>query len=183
MSKNNDFWKIGKLKNVKVLCCVALFVAISIISGKFLAISLGDIIRISFENLTIILSGMMFGPIVGAITGVCADLLGCILRGYNIIPVLTIGAASIGFFAGVTYNFSFKLSAFVKILLSCLIPHLIGSVVIKSIGLSLYYDMPLVETFITRCINYMIVISAETFVLYVLVRNKAFVTQIKRIKR
>ena len=47
----NDFWGIKKLKNIKVLSSVALFAAISIVSGKFLAISIGDTIRISFENL------------------------------------------------------------------------------------------------------------------------------------
>lgn len=184
MSKNkNAFWGIDLLKNVKVLSCVALFVAISIVAGKFLAISLGDTLRISFENLTIILTGMMFGPIVGALAGTCADILGCILRGYNIIPILTVGAACIGFVSGILYNAFNRFSEYFRVPLCCLFSHILGSVVIKTIGLSLYYKSPFVETLIFRSINYLIVFVAETFVLMFLIKNKGFISQIDRIKR
>lgn len=178
----NDFWGIKKLKNIKVLSSVALFAAISIVSGKFLAISIGDTIRISFENLTIILCGMMFGPIPGVLAGVCADVLGCILRGYTIIPILTLGAALIGFISGVFYNTLNKLSDYLRVSVSCLFSHIIGSVIIKTIGLSLYYQMPFVETLLLRSVNYLIVFIAETFVLMIVIKNKGFITQINRIK-
>ncbi len=184
MPKNSyDFFGIKQLKNVKVLCCLALFVAISIVSGKFLALSIGEVLRISFENLTIILAGVVFGPFAGMITGICADIIGCILRGYNIIPILTIGAAFIGFISGVTYNLFNKTSLGLKLTVSCFVSHLIGSVVIKSIGLALYYNTPLMETVLLRLINYSIVFAAETFVLILLIKNKGFKMQIDRIKR
>lgn len=184
MSKTMSvFLGINKLKNLKVLSCIALFVAISIVTGKFLAISIGDVFRISFENLTIILAGMMFGPVPGALAGICADLLGCILRGYNIIPVLTVGAALIGFVSGILYNSLDKIPNFWRVFVSCLISHIIGSVIVKTIGLSLYYEMPFLETIILRSLNYLIVFAAETFVLTLLVKNNGFITQINRIKR
>ena len=184
MSKNTkDFLGIRQLKNVKVLVCVALFVAISIVLGKFLAISIGDAFRLSFENLTIILTGMMFGPIAGALAGICADLLGCILRGYSIIPILTVGAALIGFISGLLYNSFSKVSVLWKVLISTSVSHILGSVIVKTIGLTLYYDMPFCETLVLRSLNYLIVITAETFVLCVLIKNKGFITQLDRIKR
>ncbi len=183
MKKIGEFLGINKLKNIKVLSCIALFVAISIVSGKFLAISIGDAFRISFENLAIILTGMMFGPVAGALSGICADILGCILRGYNIIPLLTVGASLIGFVSGVLYNSLYKIPQFWRVSASSLISHIIGSVIVKTIGLSLYYEMPFLETIILRSLNYLIVFVAETFVLILLVKNKGFITQINRIKR
>ena len=70
-----NFLKTKNLGNIKVLVCSAVFAAISIICGKFLAISIGDTIRISFENTPIILSGFCFGPVVGLLTGLIADIV------------------------------------------------------------------------------------------------------------
>jgi ECF transporter S component (folate family) len=182
-TKKSDFWGIRKLKNLKVLVCVALFSAISIVLGKFLAISIGDAFRISFENLTIMLTGMMFGPLVGAFSGICADILGCILRGYTIIPILTVGAALIGFVSGLFYNILKNTSDICRVSISTFISHALGSVIVKTIGLTLYYEMPFTETLILRSLNYLIVFLAETFVLILLVKNKAFIAQIERIKR
>ena len=85
---------------VKGLVTLAMLMALSIVLGKFLNIPIGDSIRISFENLPLILSGILFGPVAGMITAVCADLLGCLLRGYAIIPLITVAAGVIGLLSG-----------------------------------------------------------------------------------
>jgi ECF transporter S component (folate family) len=90
------------LSNTKVLAVSALFAAISIVCGKFLAFNVGDTLRFSFENLPIIIISIFFGPLSGMLCGVVADLLGCLLRGYAINPILTLASAYIGF--SVYYN-------------------------------------------------------------------------------
>ncbi len=65
-------------------------------------------IRISFENLTILMAGIMFGPLVGMTVGICADVIGCIIVGYAINPLVTLGAASIGLISGSIYFYMFK---------------------------------------------------------------------------
>lgn len=182
MQKNNNFLGIGNLKNVKVTVTVALFVAISIVSGKFLAISIGDTLRFSFENLTIILSGILFGPIVGGITGVAADLIGCVLRGYAINPVLTLGAALIGFLSGLIYYCLKKCPVPLRLGLSAFVAHLVGSVLIKSWGLSWFYTLPFGVTILSRSVNYAVVVVAEYIVLLIILKNKAFMNQISKIR-
>ena len=98
------------ITNLKVLVTAALFSTISFVCGKFLAFNIGDTVRFSFENLPIILCGMAFGPAVGALTGLAADIIGCILRGYAINPVLTFAAAFIGFSSGAIFNSSKKIN-------------------------------------------------------------------------
>ena len=85
---------------LKVMVCVALFVAMSIVCGKYLAIGVGNVLRFSFENMPIILSGLMFGPVVGIFAGVAADIVGCVLVGYALNPIVTIGAAAVGGVSG-----------------------------------------------------------------------------------
>ena len=87
--------------NTKTIIRLALFAAISIILGKYLQIPIGDSIRISFENLSIILAGYLYGPFAGALCGAVADLLGCLFKGYAINPLITFAAIVIGTCAGI----------------------------------------------------------------------------------
>ena len=95
MSKNKKSMPLYRL----ALC--AFLVALSIVCGKFLKIPVGDVMRFSFENLPILFAGLVFGPVEGVLVGVVADLLGCVLYGYTVNPLVTVGAACIGLLAGV----------------------------------------------------------------------------------
>ena len=182
--KSNDFMDSFKnLYNLKVLVSIALLSAISIICGKFLAIPGGNVLRFSFENLPIILSSFAFGPIAGMITGVVADLIGCVMVGYTINPIVTLGAASIGLMSGLSYIILKKLPLPVRVLLSVFIAHITGSVIIKTIGLSKFYEMPFFTLLLWRLLNYVIVGSLEFVLLYYIMRSKAISTQLERLKR
>ncbi len=49
--------------NLQLLAVSAFLAALSIICGKYLALSLGNVLRFSFENLPIVLAGVAFGPV------------------------------------------------------------------------------------------------------------------------
>lgn len=164
----------------------ALLAAISIVCGKYLAFNVGEFIRFSFENLPIIFAGMAFGPIIGIMVGVVADLIGCLLVGYAINPIITVAAAVIGLISGI-YRYlpraNSRMGYFLKISLTVLAAHLVGSVVIKSFGLSVFYDMPLIILMLWRLLNYAIVGTLEGFILYHLVKNKKISHEIHRIMK
>ena len=84
------------------LCFAAICAAMSLVLGKFLQIPnpFQSFIRISFENLPVLLAGITLGPLAGALVGGVADLLGCLLYGYAINPVVLLGAVSVGFVSG-----------------------------------------------------------------------------------
>ena len=87
---------------LKITAALAMLAAVSIICGKYLAIRGGDILRFSFEDLPIIFAGISFGPIAGMLVGVVADLVGCVMVGYTVNPIVTLGAAAIGAFSGIS---------------------------------------------------------------------------------
>ncbi|MBE6584315.1 MAG: folate family ECF transporter S component [Ruminococcaceae bacterium] len=171
----NQIRIFGSLR-VMVLCSV--FVAISIVCGKYLAIRGGDVLRFSFENLPIILAGMAFGPVAGAAVGVVADLIGCILVGYAINPIITLAGALIGAIGGIMFRVCRKLPWWLCVTLTVTACHTIGSVVVKTIGLAAFYSMPIWELMLWRLLNYVIIGVIEGVLIYILLKNKALRKQL-----
>ena len=135
MQKN----KSKALKNVKVLTVSAMMIALSAVIGYVCktipALNLGTGLRITFENLPIIVSGIMFGPIIGGCVGCVADLLSCLFSGQTPMPWVLVGSISVGVVAGVSSKFIVRKNGFFKLIVSELLAHLVGSMVIKTIAL------------------------------------------------
>ena len=55
--------------NLQRIAVVGIFSALSIILGKLLAFNIGELFRVSLENLPIIFIGIALGPIFGAVVG------------------------------------------------------------------------------------------------------------------
>ena len=178
--------KIPIFKSLFGLCFAAILSAMSLILGKFLQIPnpFQEFIRISFENLPVILAGISLGPIAGALVGTVADLIGCVAYGYSINPIITVGAASVGLVSGFISNYILKKPLILKIIVSTSAAHLVGSVLIKSAGLAAWYlakyELGYWEFVGWRLINYIIIGVAECVLLYILLKNKAFQKQLER---
>ena len=170
--------------SLAVIVASALLASLSIVLGKYLAIPVGEAMRFSFENLPIMMAGMAFGPFIGLLVGVVADLVGCLLVGYTVNPLVTIGAAVIGFLSGLLYNLTKKANIphAICVLLSVLTPHLIGSVLIKTVGLAVFYSMPIWMLMLWRLLNYVIVGALECAILTYLMKNKLIIQRINAIK-
>ncbi len=176
MQKNKN----NRSQHLIYFCCAAFLASLSIVLGKYLAFNLGDSIRISFENLPIIFAGLFFGPAIGGAVGLTADLLGCILVGYTINPIITLGACSIGILSGiVSKKHSVKLNR--TVIFSVAFSHLFGSVLIKTFGLSLYYSMPFVITMLWRLLTYSMIATAESVILIFLTKNIGLINEIEKI--
>ncbi len=181
MCKKRDLLGFDNLTNLKVLITIALFSAISIMLGKFLALPVGQYMRFSFENLPILLSGILFGPFCGLLSGIVADLVGCVLRGYEINLILTVGAATIGFAGGLLFRLFNRFNNIFKTIFSVSVSHLIGSVLIKSYGLSFWYGLDFCIVISYRTLNYVIVAIAEITVILLLFKNRGFKSQITKL--
>ena len=167
--------KKNELLPVRILVAMAMLSALSIVLGKYLAINAGEFLRFSFENLPIIFAGAVFGPIGGIVVGVTADLIGCLLVGYAINPLVTLGAAIIGLFSGTVFAglSNTKAPLILKIVLATAGAHIIGSVIVKSIGLAAFYSQPLPVVMLMRLGNYAIIAALEIIILYPLLKSQA----------
>lgn len=172
--------------SVRALCFAAILSAMSLILGKYLQIPnpLQEIIRISFENTPVIMAGITMGPLAGALVGAVADLIGCLSYGYSINPLVTLGAASVGFVAGVVSHYLITRPLLIKVIAATVSSHIVGSVFIKSAGLAAWYlaeyDMSFWGLVGWRALTYTFISLAECTVLYLLLRNRALSSQIER---
>ena len=182
ISKTNSITLGGSvkaMKNLRVLVLCAIFVAMSIVLGKFLSFTAGPF-RFSFENLSIIMSGVMFGPFAGLMVGLCADIVGCIAYGYTICPLITLGACCVGFFSGLSSTLLFKNNKIMNVAFATAFAHIIGSMAVKSYALHTLYGTPM-KTLLLRIPLYIVIGLFEGTIIYFVTTNKALSSQLDRI--
>ncbi len=155
--------------------------AVGIILGKFLAFNITEFMRFSLENISIIFAGIVFGPIAGFAVGMVQDLIGCICVGYAINPIITLGCCVSGLLSGLVFKYLGKVKTKLKVVLSVACAHLIGSVIIKSAGLSVFYGLPYFETVLWRILNYSIVGAIEAILLCLMLKSKQLLSVIHKI--
>lgn len=155
--------------------------ALGIILGKYLAFNLTEFMRFSLENITIIFTGIVFGPIHGLAVGIVQDVVGCLAVGYTINPLITLGSAAVGLVSGYLYRLFKRMPSLLSLTLTVLLAHAVGSVFIKSVGLAVFYSLPFGATVLWRILNYVIVGALEITVLTFLFKSKQLLSQINKI--
>ena len=134
--------KKNAFESVKSMTIAAMLTAMSVVIGilckNFLNFG-GGLFRVTFENLPIIMGGLLFGPIIGGIIGAASDLLSYIFSAQIYPPnlVVTAGAISVGVVSGVMSRYVVKKKGTLQIIVSGGLAHIVGSMIIKPIGL--YY--------------------------------------------
>ena len=131
-------------KSVKTLTLAAMLTAMSVVIGIFCKSYLNfgaGLFRVTFENLPIIVSGIVLGPIGGAMIGASSDLISYLLSPQVYPPnlIVTLGAATCGAIPGLVSRFIIKENGYKQIIISGALAHLLGSVIIKSVGLFVFY--------------------------------------------
>ena len=176
--------------NVRSLTFCAMLVSLSVILGwigrTYFTFGGGiSAVRITFENLPVIASGFIFGPLVGGIVGIICDLVSCLVAPQpSINPFITLGTCLVGAISGLFFKYVFKEKRkLLPILVSTLLAHLIGSVIIKTFGFYVYYSYPFLATAILRLAIYVGIGSAESFLLYTLFKNRTLFSMIENLKK
>lgn len=175
---------IALFGNIRVMAVAALLTALSIVLGKYLAVNVTDSLRISFENLPILMAGLFFGPLIGGVVGAAADMIGCFLVGYSINPIITLGAFLIGVISGIIGMYAFhgkeNWRATPRVFLPVALSHIICSMGIKSLGMIVYFGTPW-EILIMRVPIYIFTAAVEGYLIMLLFRNRNFSGLLSRI--
>ena len=124
--------------SVRTLTAMALLIAMSIVFSRVLSISTG-FVRFNLGSLPVLLAGILFGPWAGFVVGMVADIIGGVLAGYAINPLITLGAASIGLVGGLGWQKLSHLRTGNRLWCSVLAAHFVGSMVINSLALHIFY--------------------------------------------
>ncbi len=162
-------------KTIKKMTLAAMLIAMSVVIGIFCKSFLnfgGGLFRITFENLPIILSGLLFGPVFGAFTGLASDLVSYFLSSQVYPPnlIVTAGATAIGAVSGLISTFIVKNRGIPQIIVSGGVAHLIGSMIIKPIGLFQFYGWAV----LVRIPLYLMIAPIEILLLCLLFKSNGF---------
>ncbi len=179
MQSKQDKKRVAVFGTLKVMVMSAMLTAMSVVIGIFCksVLNFGNgLFRISLEGLPIILSGIMFGPVVGGLVGAAGDIISYFLspQVYPINIVVTIGSAMLGAVSGIVSEFIIKKRGYAQIITASLSAHIIGSMIIKSAGLYTFYSWAV----LWRIPLYAVISGVEIFLLCLLYKNKTFRTLI-----
>ena len=133
--------------SIRKLTMLALLTAMSIVFARVLSISTG-FVRFNLGSLPTLLAAVLFGPVEGFAVGAVADMIGGLL--WRALPNLRLGLRTqISVFAG----------------------HAVGSIVINSLALHLFYNYPW-SVLVTRIPNALVLAAVNTVLVRLLLENK-----------
>ena len=177
--------KNKKSNALRMICACALLCAAAVSIAYICKFMTFGSIRVTFENLPIILAGIFFGPVAGFATGVCADLVSTAVSFYGLAginPIITAGAGAVGFFSGLM----FRLPAFKKVPLKAaaavLCAHSVGNMIIKSIGLMVYYSYS-VPMVLPRIPLYLVIGAVEYIIILILIKNRGINKAVEKLQK
>jgi len=169
------------------LMALAFFVAITIILTRFLSFTMfvfgANSIRVGFGHIPIILSGILFGPIAGAMVGAVSDFLGTLLFSpFPLFPGFTLTAALTGFIPGLLFiYFKRKKVTFLKTLGIVYTSEIICSILLNTLWLTMLYGISYSTLIYPRMISSTIltlVYSVIVFILYKKLIKISFINKI-----
>ena len=157
--------------SVRTLVMLALLTAMSIVFARVFTISTG-FVRFNLGALPTHLAAVWFGPAGGFAVGALADMIGGTLSGYSINPLITLGAGSVGLVSGLLFRQLSQLRLGLRLQLSITAGHVVGSVIIYSIALLLFYGYAW-PVLAARIPNALILSAVNTVLVRLLLQNKS----------
>ncbi|MBQ8088589.1 MAG: folate family ECF transporter S component [Clostridia bacterium] len=159
----------------RTLACMAMMAAISVVLARFIIPMPNAFTRFSIEHLPIILSGLLFGPIPGALVGFVADLVGTLFSGYGYNPLFAVPPILIGLCTGLLRFLVIQKESFLRILVSFLPAVILGSILWQSYWLAAIYGSKSFEAFlVSRSIQFAVTSVINAILAFALFKSGIF---------
>ena len=164
-----------KSRSTQTLVFLALLCAMQIILARFCVIWITNSIKITFEAIPILLAGILFGPIAGALVGAASDILGAaFLSGMGWMPQLTVTPLLLGLFPGLLRFLLVKQPTLPRFFIVCAPGFVVGSMLWTTWWLSKLYSTPLPVLLASRIPLYCVIGVLDIVAVYLLYRSGAF---------
>ncbi len=126
-------------KRILTICVCAVLAALSFVLAYLAKSIFGrGPLRVTIENVPVFIASAAYGPVMGMIVGILADLLSCIVSGMAPIPLITVGAALIGLVSGLVFRFV-KVKPVPRLSIGVVSGHIAGSMAVKTAALYGFY--------------------------------------------
>lgn len=134
---------------VKTLVGSALLTALAVVLARLLSFAPTETTRYSLETLPILLAGLLFGPVAGALVGFASDFLGCLLSPWGYNPLLCLPPILLGLWAG--FWRGRPKNDWLRIAVALLPPIMLGYILEQSAALAfVYHPNTFLPSFVTN---------------------------------
>lgn len=142
-------------RNVKKVVVIGMLLAVQVVAGRFIAISL-PIVKIGFGFLPLTIIAILYGPVWGGIAGAIGDILVAVLGPFGYFPPMTISAI----LSGVIYGlFLYRKPASTRRVILCVLCEgIFVSLLLQTYWLTLLTGKAYLILFPTRVIQNLITI-------------------------
>ena len=130
-------------------------------------------------GIALLLAALLFGPGAGFAVGAVADIIGGVLAGYAINPLITLGAGAIGLVAGYVWQKLPDYRTGLRLSISVLLGHFVGSMVINSLALRIFYGYAW-SVLLARIPNALVLSAVNTVLLRILLENRSLMKLAKK---
>lgn len=167
------------LITTRVLVFAALFAALAAVLGQLLAFRPMEHMKFTLDKFILFLSGMFFGPLVGAMTGFVAEFAGGNLLGRGFTIWLCVPAVLYGLCGGLFRNMLKRKFTIPRLAVAYAIPTVVGAWLIQSVALAWTYNAAsfweaLCTNLMFRGIQFAIMLVLEVALIYYLVKTNVF---------
>lgn len=161
-----------KKLNIRTITFAGVLIAMNLILTRVLAIDIGTSMRINVGMTPLFLASLWFGPVVGGICGLSADLLGCLMDGFAPNPFISMTAVLAGVLPYIfkQYVFHSRMNAW-KITVVLAVHGLIGSLGFTTLGLHIYYGTPWSVLYAGRIPQTIALVIANTILVSILYQS------------
>lgn len=160
-----------KKLEIRNIASLGVLIALNVVATRFLGFRTLTV-RVSFGRVFIILAGLWFGPLEGALVGGISDALGCVLAGTGFYPPLMISPILMGILIGSARPWLVKKMSLRKLLLVVAGANLITTMFVATWALSLLYGTPFTVLFISRIPQYLVNTAIYTGLSYAVYKSE-----------
>ena len=180
MSQNTAAAAGKRQMTTRTMAYCAMLAALQVVLARLIIPMPAADTRFSLEAVPVVLAGLLFGPVPGAMVGFSADLVGSLFSGYGFNPLFCLPPILYGLSGGFFRYYVNSRPSFWRVLLTFAPPVIFGSILWQSCTLAYVYNsqgafLPsLLLKLSTRGIQFSIAGPLEALVTYILLKSGVF---------
>ena len=169
-----------KIMSTKTLAYCAMLAALQVVLARLIIPMPAADTRFSLEAVPVVLAGLFFGPLAGAMVGFSADLVGCLFSGFGYNPLFCLPPILYGLFAGLLRRYVSEKPNFLRVLIAYAPAVILGSFLWQSFTLAYVYNSQgaFLQSFLlklsTRGVQFAIAWPLEALITTILLKSGIF---------
>ena len=164
----------------KTLAYCAMLAALQVVLARLIIPMPAADTRFSLEAIPVVMAGLFFGPMAGAMVGFSADLVGCLFSGFGYNPLFCLPPILYGLFGGLLRRYVSEKTNFLRVLLAFAPAVILGSFLWQSFTLAYVYNrdgefmLSLLAKLTTRGVQFAICWPVEALITTILLKSGIF---------